>query len=90
MGETHFETSDVSAASKDDIMTLSWIEIDKLFVTYEDRQPGDIDYHDFMERYKVGQNTAHMRMDELVQSGKFRFVWIKGNAGAPIRVIRRI
>lgn len=65
-------------------------EIDKLFVTYEERQPGDIDYHDIMARYRICQSTAHVRMDELVRSGKYRFVFVKGNAGAPIRIVRRI
>lgn len=67
-----------------------WAEIDKLFIKYEERQPGDIDYRDMMKRYGVCQNTAHIRMDTLVQSGKFRFVLVKGNASAPIRVIRRM
>jgi hypothetical protein len=71
--------------NSEDIFT----EIDKLFVTYEERQPGDIDYRDMMARYGICQNTAHIRMDTLVQSGKFRFILVKSNSGR-IRVIRRI
>jgi hypothetical protein len=67
-----------------------WAEIDREFGKYEERQPGDIDYHDIVERYGITENSAHNRMNKLVKSGKYRFVKVKGNAGAPIRVIRRI
>jgi hypothetical protein len=65
-------------------------DIGKLFVKYEERLPNDIDFHDIMEYFGICQNTAHIRMDELVQSGKFRFVHVRGKSGAPIRVIRQI
>jgi Fic family protein len=67
-----------------------WAEIDKVFIKYEERQPNDLDFHDIMKRYGVGQSTAHNHMDELVRSGKYEYVKVKDDAGNPIRVIRRI
>lgn len=65
-------------------------EIGTEYAKYEERLPNDIDFHDIMEYFGICQNTAHIRMDELAQSGKFRFVHVRGKSGAPIRVIRRV
>jgi deoxyribodipyrimidine photolyase len=65
-------------------------DIGKLFPKYKERQPNDLDFHDIMKYYGVGQSTAHSHMDEFVKSGKYCYVKVKDDVGNPIRVIRRI
>ena len=68
-----------------------WADLDAIYAV-EERLPGDLDYHDFMEHYGLSQNGARARMDGLVASGAWQYVTVREprNDAGKIKVIRRV
>lgn len=66
-----------------------WAELDELFSLGGEKRPGEVSYHDIMDRYNVPYNVACRYGAEMLRNGWKKRLALSPETGRRIRVFYR-